>query len=178
MRKDNMRWSIRMEVAKEGAAPPDSDALFDLLEFLEPFDASVTGTPEEPEDGKARYGVRMVVDEADPSGAAERAVREFLAGVEKCDLPKWPFVFMSIIAEDELEAEVNRPNFPELVGVSELAALLGVSRQRASAVAKGPTFPKPVASLHSGPVWTKPSVGRYVASWPRKPGRPVKVDAD
>lgn len=171
-----MRWSIRMEVAEAGAAPPDTDALFDLLEFLEPFDASVTGTPEDPDDGKARYGVRMAVDAADPTEATDRAMREFLAGVEKFELPKWPFTFMSIVAEDELEAEVSRPNFPDLLGVSELAGLLGVTRQRASALAKGPTFPKPVATLHSGPVWTKPSVGRFVESWPRKAGRPSKAD--
>lgn len=44
----------------------------------------------------------------------------------------------------------------ELVGVAEIASRLGVSRQVvANWRTRKPTFPKPVADLKSGPVWSK-----------------------
>lgn len=62
----------------------------------------------------------------------------------------------------------------EYVGATELAELLGVSRQRASSLATSSTFPPPVARLASGPVWPKSSVSRFIDVWDRKPGRPRK----
>jgi predicted DNA-binding transcriptional regulator AlpA len=73
---------------------------------------------------------------------------------------------------DDFERSLETRNFPELVGVSELAELLGVSRQRASELANSKTFPKPVAQLSSGPVWVEAAVRRYENEWPRRPGRP------
>jgi hypothetical protein len=50
-----------------------------------------------------------------------------------------------------------------------------VTRQRASALARTRDFPTPVATLASGPVWTRPSLNRFVEEWPRKNGRPGKT---
>jgi predicted DNA-binding transcriptional regulator AlpA len=55
-----------------------------------------------------------------------------------------------------------------LVGVAEIAKMLGVSRQRVDElVRKDPTFPKPVVHLTAGRVWETESVER----WARKTGR-------
>jgi hypothetical protein len=62
---------------------------------------------------------------------------------------------------------------PDLVGVAELAAMFGVSRQRASDLAHTPGFPRPLVVLASGPVWHRALVTPFArADWHRKPGRP------
>ena|SRR5712692_9393079 len=60
----------------------------------------------------------------------------------------------------------------DLVGVAELSDLLQVTTQRASSLARSPGFPAPIAWLRSGPIWHRPTVARYVATWNRRPGRP------
>lgn len=63
-----------------------------------------------------------------------------------------------------------------LVGVSEIARLLGVSRQRAVQVVRDyADFPAPVSSLASGRIWERESVESWVRAHPdRRPGRRPK----
>lgn len=57
---------------------------------------------------------------------------------------------------------------PDLIGVHEIAQLLGVSRQRVDELARTrPDFPKPVAHLRAGRIWRR----RDIESWARKTGR-------
>lgn len=55
----------------------------------------------------------------------------------------------------------------DLVGVAEVAALLGVSRQRVSQLAASESFPAPEAQLAAGPVWLRAAVEQ----WARSTGR-------
>jgi hypothetical protein len=71
----------------------------------------------------------------------------------------------------ELEQEPE-----QFVGVAEVATELEVSRQRVSELRSRHDFPAPIAELASGPVWTMSSLRRFVAEWPRKPGRPRRRD--
>lgn len=171
-----MNWHISIEAAGEGPAP-DADDLFDLMDVLSDYHASATGTTEGTADGTNRYGASMLVKADLASAAATTAVEKFTKGTEKVGLPAWPIVRFSLMTEADLDTELARPNFPALLGVTELGELLGVSRQRASAISKGPTFPRPVAILHAGPVWTEPSVRHFVDTWERKSGRPRKETA-
>jgi hypothetical protein len=70
------------------------------------------------------------------------------------------------------ERRLNEPNMPALLGVAELASYLGVSKQRASELARSAKFPQPAVTLASGPVWLETQVMRYVSDWERRPGRP------
>lgn len=54
-----------------------------------------------------------------------------------------------------------------LMGVAEVAALLGVSRQRVTQLAKTDGFPSPASKLASGPVWESADVEK----WARETGR-------
>ena len=54
-----------------------------------------------------------------------------------------------------------------LMGVAEVAELLGVSRQRVTQLAKVDGFPKPTIRLASGPVWESADVER----WAKESGR-------
>jgi predicted DNA-binding transcriptional regulator AlpA len=62
-----------------------------------------------------------------------------------------------------------------LMGATEVAAYLGVSRQRVLELRqKNEKFPDPAAKLKSGPVWDKAAIDIFVDQWDRKPGRPRK----
>lgn len=61
----------------------------------------------------------------------------------------------------------------ELVGVSEIADRLGVSRARVHQLAKRADWPEPVARLSAGTIWLRADVERWIAEHPvRPPGRP------
>jgi predicted DNA-binding transcriptional regulator AlpA len=51
---------------------------------------------------------------------------------------------------------------PRLVGAHEIRSLLGVSRQRAYQLAARSDFPKPVAHLAQGKVWTCDEVEAWI----------------
>jgi len=57
----------------------------------------------------------------------------------------------------------------ELMGTSEIAALLGVSRQRVLVIARQPGFPKPLAVLKMGNVWRS----RDIQEWAKRRGPAV-----
>lgn len=50
----------------------------------------------------------------------------------------------------------------ELMGTSEVAALLGISRQRVLVIAQQPVFPKPLALLKMGNVRRSSEIRRWV----------------
>lgn len=54
-----------------------------------------------------------------------------------------------------------------LMGLAEVAKLLGLSRQRADQLARTKGFPEPVAELIGGRIWQRESVER----WARETGR-------
>lgn len=56
----------------------------------------------------------------------------------------------------------NLSRVEELVGTSEIADLLGVSRQRVQQLASRPGFPEPVAVLSAGTIWRKADIERWI----------------
>lgn len=50
----------------------------------------------------------------------------------------------------------------DLMGTSEIARRLGVSRQRASQLTAHPNFPSPASRLAMGPVWRRRDVERWI----------------
>jgi hypothetical protein len=53
----------------------------------------------------------------------------------------------------------------DLIGITEIADVLGVSRQRAGKLADAPDFPSPVAHPASGRVYTRASVKAFQRRW-------------
>jgi predicted DNA-binding transcriptional regulator AlpA len=66
-----------------------------------------------------------------------------------------------------------------LVGITEIAAILGVSSRTAHRLVNRKDFPKPVHKLRSGRVWDRAAVKAWAKQPPvpldRKPGRPPKA---
>lgn len=62
-----------------------------------------------------------------------------------------------------------------LVGLTEIATMLGVSRQRVGQLVRDyDDFPSPVAELASGRIWETAAVEAWAIAHPvRPPGRPV-----
>jgi len=52
----------------------------------------------------------------------------------------------------------------DLMGTSEVAALLGISRQRVLVIARQPGFPKPLAVLKMGNVWRGTDIRNWQAA--------------
>lgn len=55
----------------------------------------------------------------------------------------------------------------DLVGTTEIGALLSVSRQRADQLSKSDEFPEPVATISAGRIWLRADV----ETWARSTGR-------
>jgi hypothetical protein len=161
------RYQVTVEATGEGA-PPSVDDLDALLQVVG-AEATVLGGPEI---GTPRYGAEITVDADSVFSAISRARKTFAKGVSKAGLPPWPVTRVSALTDAELDAELGRPSFPELVGIREIAELLGITPQRASTLCRSKSFPSPVAELRAGPVWTAPAVRRFVEGWQRQPGRP------
>jgi len=60
----------------------------------------------------------------------------------------------------------------DLVTLSDIAEMAGVSRQRAFILVKRPDFPAALAHPRTGPLWDRTQVKSFLASWRRKRGRP------
>jgi predicted DNA-binding transcriptional regulator AlpA len=80
-----------------------------------------------------------------------------------------------VVSPEVYEAEALRSDTPELLAATDVAALLGISRQRVHQLHTDKAeFPAPYVELGSGPVWTRPSIEHFNRVWTRKPGRPAK----
>jgi hypothetical protein len=159
-------WTVHLETAGSVHGAVGEDALDELLVLLREHGGSVTSTT----DGSS-YGATFSMRGYHAAVfAAERGVHIFRAAAGKAGLPDLPIVRVETLTFEEHDAEPVNP--PEVVGVSEIATLIGVTRQRASALARSVGFPAPIAVLRSGPIWTRPSLNHFLESWPRKGGRP------
>jgi predicted DNA-binding transcriptional regulator AlpA len=61
---------------------------------------------------------------------------------------------------------VTKRPIPELVGLAEVAELLGKSRRQAIRWTSQPGFPEPVARLRATPVWVEADVERWARTAP------------
>lgn len=121
--------------------------------------------------GHGRISATFSAIGADPAAALADAVGHATTAVPG------RVVAAEILTLEEHDRRLEQPVFPELVGIAEIAELLGVTRQRASALQTNPRFPAPIAVLRSGPVWRRGDLTRFEDTWERKPGRPAKATA-
>jgi hypothetical protein len=122
--------------------------------------------------GKHSINVRLAITADDAVGAAATAVPEVIVALESVGLGTGPVRELEVTEWSTFEKKLEEPPVPELVGITEIAEMLGTSRQRASELARSSKFPAPFAELAAGPFWLKPTVARFADEWDRKPGRP------
>lgn len=98
----------------------------------------------------------------------------FTSAVEKTGIPMVAIARVDVMAEPYFERWLTEgPD--ELVGLSEIAEILGVSKQRVDQLRDRDDFPMPIVELRSGPVWRRDMLNRFIREWPRRPGRPAKA---
>lgn len=124
--------------------------------------------------GPSEITLRVALDAELPTYAIEEAQALTEKALKSAGLPIWPVIAVEAMEWEAFERSLDVPNIPAVIGVTELADMLGVSRQRASELARVDRFPKPFVELASGPVWLEPNVKDFVATWERRPGRPRK----
>lgn len=61
-----------------------------------------------------------------------------------------------------------------VLGLAEVADLLGVSKRTATRYAARDDFPKPAAQLAMGPIWWTQEVEQWAKLTPVRPGRPPR----
>ena len=167
-------WTIHIEAAGDQHAGLDDDCIAAFGHNLEDRGGSISATT----DGR-RYGATFSIDDPhhdlDAAAAIERGCEIFEKAAYLSGLAGRPIVRAEALTYAEHDADLARPLIPELVGIAEIADILGVNRQRASALQTRHDFPAPVAHLKMGPVWTRTSLANFADTWERKPGRPRKV---
>lgn len=157
-------WSVAITTLVDGAAGDVHDVVVGILETLSDLGPAASI-------GSEGATFQVAVRGDDVLDAAVRGLDRVQRAVEAAG---WPVDVRDVrITEwSAFEATLEEPTYPELVGITEIADLLGTSRQRASELARSRKFPAPLAELAAGPVWPKRTIARFVEEWDRRPGRP------
>jgi hypothetical protein len=161
-------WSLGVTIPAPPSAVAD-DAAAVLAEGLSEHAPAISASQHE-------LSIRIAVTGEDVGEATTRGLHLICTVLRATG---WPTEVRALdVAEwSAFEGSLDEPTYPELVGVTEIAQLLGTSRQRASELARSPRFPVPLADLAAGPVWPKGAIARFVDEWDRKPGRPKSKTA-
>jgi predicted DNA-binding transcriptional regulator AlpA len=158
-----------------GLVSYEEEAVFDLAPMLSELGASgpvasaggLSGGPSATFSLVSPPGLAM-------ADVARAAVEMFETACAKVGLEHRGIARVDALDDRLLDLELTQD--PEsYVGVTEVAKLLGVSRQRVAELRHRTDFPEPIVELAAGPVWTRTSLEHFVASWPRRPGRPRKT---
>ena len=161
-------WNAAIVAPADTGDGQPPDCADELLELLSDYSPALTCDP-------GQLGARVWIEAPDALAAAAIAVSVWTTALQRAGIKADAPVRIKVASAAEMSQQLSRPNFPALVGVSEVADLLAVSRARASEVARNTAgFPAPVAQLAAGPVWLKTSVVEFLSQWPRRPGRPQR----
>jgi hypothetical protein len=166
------RW---YSVAVRGTSP---DASPDVLERVAEVTQEVGGW-EGPivSAGEGFLGLRATVLAPDPATAVTRMLGLFAQAVRAADIEIVEIYEVEAQTEEYQERHLADQEPESYAGVSEIADMLGVSKQRVGQLRQVEGFPTPVAELAAGPVWRVSTLRRFVEEWPRRPGRPRKDES-
>jgi hypothetical protein len=166
-------WSIELTFRLEHTQPADevSTDLVDVLSDLGALGPVVSMD-------RGAVSARFNFTDAPAVETVQRGRNIMIAALDKVGLKARELEHVDLSTLDHLDQELMRPA-ESYVGVSEIAEILGVSKQRVSELrSTHAAFPVPVAELAAGPVWSLSTLQRFIANWPRKSGRPRKNTID
>ena len=174
-RLNRFRYSVDIETWGQAPSDDQVDAFIDALSSLG-APASTIGYGGLAGGIGATFSVDMRgVEGSDPvTEAARSAVEMFEAACEQVGIVHDGIARVDVMTDPYLERWITQEPV-RYAGVSEVADLFGVSRQRVAQLRTKPGFPAPVAELRSGPVWDVSSLGLFLQEWERRPGRPRRA---
>ncbi|MDP8930113.1 MAG: hypothetical protein M3O70_16480 [Actinomycetota bacterium] len=146
----------------------DDEAVPALVDALADHHAATSG-------GGDVYTAQLSRQAPDAEQAARQAVTVFRQAATYAGLPPWPLTRLRGHHRSGTRYRPAAPPIPQLVGISDIAELLDVSKQRAWALAHDrDDFPRPIMIVSAGPLWLREAVEAFDERWARKPGRPKK----
>jgi hypothetical protein len=160
----NQAWSAYIEL--HSIITPET-VLDEMQDLLADHDANLGFTEH------GTISVQMSVDAPTARQALDTALKAASKAARNAGASD-VILGVELLTEEEQERRLASPVIPELVGLSEVGELLGVSRQRAGQLAEADGFPTAVARLKSGPVFVADQV-RTFAARRRGTGRPRSV---
>ncbi len=147
----------------------DDDAVDGLLEALKPYSGALAiESAEQP----SWVSVAVDISAPDVGAATIRGLAAARTVLNEAGLPYTAagVTGIRVLTVQAQEQQLLTPVVP-LVGLSEVADMFGISRQRVTQLRARVDFPDPVVVLRSGPVWTAPALRHFLATWDRTPGR-------
>ena len=164
-------WSVHLELAAPSARAriDPSDERLDLLaELLARHDGVVSSS-------KRSLSLRCSVTNERYDGALGKGSEIIQKALVEAGLLDWPVVRVEAVRQDRLKAELYEPPVPEVLGVAEVAKLLGVTRQRLAVIRREhEDFPRPFTELAATPLWYREAIEEWRKNWDRRPGpRPI-----
>ena len=168
---------VDIEAWGPGVDAYDDDVLSELAPTLWALGAAGVGVGAGGVAGGPNASMMVSSPRSEPlADAVARAVGWFEQGCADLGLPYEGIARVDV--QEERYEELQLAREPErYAGVTEVAQMLGVSRQRVMQLRQRDDFPEPVAELAAGPVWKMFNLQRFVEEWPRKPGRPKKLES-
>jgi hypothetical protein len=155
-------------------AAPDPEVCMKVEELLPDRFAPAVGQSLHDTNGIA---ASLAVDAEDSRSAETSALELIMSALAQAGIDALEILDMRVVRWDLFAAETEAPNYPDLVGAIEAAAILGVSRQRVHQLLReNPGFPEPLYHLRStGPLWVRQGIESFAQRWSRRPGRPRKT---
>jgi hypothetical protein len=171
----DQEWSIRLEIEDLEHIFPEEKSQAVAYAFLEALSDHAPAVSV----GSGEMSVRFFVRADSPWQAIKEGMAFFDKGALRADIPRLASHITKAEAwkADTLRRWVAKPDSIEmakLVGVAEVAEILGVTRQRASEISRKRDFPAPLTTLAATPIWLASSVERFAEDWIRRPGRPKR----
>lgn len=167
-----------VEIETWGPSPGADEQLADLVEALAALgaDGAVTSVGGLAGGVGAAFGVDATRSRGSDriTVAVEQSIERFEEACRRVGITHGGIARVDVMTDAYLDRWLSRE--PErYAGVSEVAALFGVSRQRVAELRAKPGFPAPLSELAAGPVWKVSSLQRFLETWDRRPGRPRKA---
>jgi hypothetical protein len=151
-------WSVLIETraapGKRGSLDQFDSRLGDFSGALRPWGGAVGGNHH-------GWDARVAVKGKDALAAVTRAHDLVMLHAQQCRLPLWPVERIEILEWEAFEAELETPNFPDLVGAGEVLVILNISKQRLSQLRTAGDFPEPIATLSGVPIWLRMTIEAF-----------------
>lgn len=162
-------WQVSLDYATNLGPSTDAliDTLIDLGEDLDQHDPAI---------GQHQGGlsVTLAVDADDALSALRLAQEAVTDAAKRHGITPGTVADARAVTWERAEAELDTPNYPDIVSAVEAADILHVSRQRVHQLWKdNPRFPTPLYELRTGPLWVRAGIEKFDQEWERKPGRPA-----
>ena len=139
------------------------------MDRLADYGASAAADP-------ASWSVQFSLEAESSREAADHGHQVVSKAVAAAGLPDWPIVRVEAVRSEVVDREQLISPLPQLLGTQEVAAMLGVSRQRLYELRSSGRFPEPVAELAATPLWLRSAIAAFIELWDRRPGRRAAAD--